>query len=98
MRFAAFAFPIGLALISASASARADDPAAVGRYQLSVRHDMLGDTLFMVDSVTGHTWQLRQVPVPLPDGSTGSVERWFPLDVADSPAPPESAPQPTTHR
>jgi hypothetical protein len=59
------------------------------RYQLAVRQGVAGDTLFMIDTATGHTWRLQSVPAQTASGAPGTVERWFPIEVDNQPMPPE---------
>jgi hypothetical protein len=74
------------------ASAERPDEGPPGRYQLAVRQGAVGETLFMIDTATGHTWRLQSVPAPTVNGSPGVVERWFPIEMDNQPVPPEPIP------
>lgn len=88
-----------LGLAVAGAHALADEPApAAGRYQLATRHDMVAEFLFMIDTATGHVWQLRAIPARTPDGSPGIIERWFPIEASEAPMPAVSLPPPPPSR
>lgn len=87
-------FAVTAVLTIAPMLARAAGPeeSSPGRYQIIVRDDVIGHTLFMIDSVNGHTWRLTTVRQPTSDGSPGTIERWLPLEMGDQPLPPQPAP------
>jgi hypothetical protein len=87
MRKAAIALSAALGLVAAVANAEAD-----GRYQLVTRQGVAEQTLFMLDTVTGDTWELTWVKVPTPDGKPGTVERWLPIEKGNAPLPPQPLP------
>jgi hypothetical protein len=89
-----YAVPIAVMFMLAPilANAAGSEDGVPGRYQIVVRNDMLGQTLFMIDSSTGHTWRLTTVPQPTPEGSPGEVDRWLPLEMGDKPLLPRPTP------
>ena len=83
-----------LVLAPVSTHAAGSDYGSPARYQLTTRQGDAGDTLFMIDTATGHTWRLQSVPAPTASGSPGTVERWFPIEMDSEPMPPEPVPAP----
>lgn len=80
------------ALMPTLAFAAGLEEGSAGRYQLTVGPGAFGDTVFMIDTATGRTWQLKAVDTPMPNGSPGVVNRWFPIEKDDNPLPTEPIP------
>jgi hypothetical protein len=83
-----------LVLVPTLTRAAKSDEGLPGRYQLAVRQGAVGETLYMIDTATGHTWRLQGVPAPTVNGSPGMVERWFPIEMDNQPMPPETVAPP----
>jgi hypothetical protein len=87
-----FAMTAILTVVPMLTHAAGPEDSTPGRYQIIVRDDVVGHSLFMIDSSNGHTWRLTTVREPMSDGSPGTTERWLPLEMGDQPLPPQPVP------
>jgi len=92
LQLTAVAVVLMVASMPTLACAAGSDEGPVDRYQLTVGPGAFGDTVLMIDTATGRTWQLKAVDTPMPNGSPGVVNRWFPIERDDNPLPTQPNP------